>query len=58
MLASGTVYEADDLPVLVDKDIHGEIGGIRELIRKYIVSVKGGVIAPECDDNWRITGCE
>ena len=34
------------------------LGGIRELIRDYIVNVKNGVIHPECDDNWRIAGRE
>ena len=38
--------------------MRGDIGGVRELIRDYIVNVKGGVITPECDDNWRITGVE
>lgn len=58
LLVPGVIYEADDLPTLVELDLHGEIGGIRELIRDYIVSVKGGIIYPECDENWRITGCE
>ena len=58
LLAPGTIFEADDLPTLVEMDIHGEIGGIRELIGAYIASVKGGVIRAECDENWRITGRE
>ena len=29
---------------------------VGELIRDYIINVKGGTIAPECDDNWKITG--
>ena len=37
-------------------DVHGEIGGVREMIREYIIHVKGGVISPECDNSWRITG--
>ena len=36
--------------------MHGEIGGVREMIREYIIHVKGGVISPECDNSWRITG--
>lgn len=55
LLAPGLIYEADELPALVDMDIHGEIGGIRELIRDYIVSVRQGLISPACDDNWRLT---
>ena len=58
LLVPDVIYEADDLPVLVEKDIHDEIGGIRELIGDYIVSVRNGHITPECNDNWRITGCE
>ena len=58
LLAPGVIYEADDLPTVVEKDVHGEIGSIRELIRDYIVTVKGGLIRPACDNNWRITGCE
>lgn len=37
-------------------DVRGDIGGVRELIRDYIVNVKGGVISPKCDENWRIAG--
>ena len=58
LLAPGTVYEADDLPTLVEKDVCGEIGGIREMIREYIVHSKGGVLLPECNDNWRLVGYE
>ena len=56
LLTPGIIFEEDDLPTLLEKDVHGEIGGIRELIRDYIVTVKGGRIAPECDENWRLTG--
>ena len=58
LLVPDVLYTGDDLPTLVEKDVHGEIGGISELIRDYIVNVKGGVIIPECDDSWRLTGCE
>ena len=56
LLAPGEIYEAGDLPQLLEIDVHGEIGGVRELIREYIVNVKGGTITPEVDNNWRITG--
>lgn len=36
--------------------MHGEIGGVREMIRDYIIQVKGGILSPECDNSWRITG--
>lgn len=56
LLEPGTIYEEDELPELVEMDVHGEKGGVREMIRDYIVTEKGGVIGPECDENWRITG--
>ena len=37
-------------------DVKGNIGGVRELIADYIVNVKGGVIVPETDHNWSLTG--
>lgn len=33
-----------------------EDGRIRDLIRKYIIQEKKGVITPECDNSWKITG--
>lgn len=56
LLAPGVIYEDGELPRLVDIDIRGDIGGLRELIRDYIVNVKGGTIKPEVNENWRITG--
>ena len=44
------------MPTLLEMDVHGEIGGVHELIRDYIVNVKGGTITPECDENWKIIG--
>ena len=58
LLVPGVIFEADDLPTLIEMDVHGEIGGIRELIREYIASVKNGTIDAVCDENWKITGCE
>lgn len=55
LLEPGEIYSGDDLPVLLETDVHGEIGGIRELIREYIIHVKDGRIRPECDENWEIT---
>ena len=55
LLVPGVIYEdGEQLPVLTEMDVHGEIGGIRELILDYIRNVKGGVIRPECDQNWKI----
>lgn len=56
LLAPGLIFAEDDLPVLMEKDVRDEIGGIRELIGDYIINVKGGVIEPEVDHNWSITG--
>lgn len=58
LLAPGVIYDADDLPTLVEKDICDGIGSIRELIGDYIVNVRGGTIRPECDGNWRLTGLD
>ena len=58
LLAPGEIFEADDMPILLEIDVHGEIGGVRELIRDYIVNVRGGVLIPGVDENWRITGCQ
>jgi len=56
LLAPGGLFEENDLPVLLEMDVHGEIGGIRELIGDYIINVKNGVISPACNDSWKITG--
>ena len=58
LLNPGTVYEENDLPVLVEQDVHGEIGGVRELLGDYIVNVNGGVIRPVANNNWKITGAK
>ena len=58
LLVPGVIFDADDMPVLAEKDVRGDIGGIRELVRDYIVGVMGGVITPECNGNWRIVGIE
>ena len=36
----------------------GDDGRIRDLIRKYIIEEKKGVITPELDNNWKIIGNE
>lgn len=58
LLAPGVIYEAGDLPTLLEIDVRGDIGGVRALICDYIVNVKGGTITPECDGNWRVTGID
>ena len=51
------LFKGENVEVLYDsfKDM-GDDGRIRDLIRKYIVEEKGGVITPECDNNWLLTG--
>ena len=56
LLSPGVLYEEDDMPELLEIDVRGDLGGVREMILDYIVNVKGGTISPECDENWRITG--
>ena len=46
LLVPGAIYEEGDLPTLLETDVRGEIGGIRELIGDYIVNVKDGTITP------------
>lgn len=54
----GEIYGEGDVPQLLEMDVHGEIGGIRELIGDYIVRVKGGILTEEQENNWRITGID
>ncbi len=59
LLTYGTVYEegVDELPKLLEIDVRGELGGVRELIADYIMNVKGGELeAPALTGNWKITG--
>lgn len=51
----GIIYaEGEELPKLLQSDV--ENTPIRELIKIYIQDVKGGVITPELDNNWKIIG--
>lgn len=55
----GTVFQTGDaLPKIVAKseDVMSTGSAIRDLIRDYIVNVKGGTITPELTKNWSITG--
>ena len=56
LLVPGEIFDENDLPTVEEIDVRGDIGGVRELIRDYIVNVKGGTISPEVDNNWKITG--
>ena len=49
----------DDKDVEVVYDNSSEtVSNIRDLVGQYIVEVKGGTIKPECDHNWKLTGCK
>lgn len=53
----GTVFEeGEDLPKVLEIDVRGDIGGVRELLADYIINVKGGTLTASCDNNWKITG--
>ena len=58
LLSPGEIFEEDDMPTLLEMDVRGDIGGVRELIGDYIENVKGGSISPECNNNWKLTGYE
>lgn len=68
LLSYGSVFfEGEELPQLLEIDVRGDIGGVRELIGDYIVNVKGqkdenGIAWFSMDDvtpenaNWKLTG--
>ncbi len=58
LLTPGVIYDEDDMPELIAMDVRSDLGGIREIIGHYITDVKGGVITPECDHNWKLTGID
>jgi len=58
LLIPGVIFEEGGLPKLLQADVHSELGGIREMILAYVTDVMGGVIVPECDNNWKLTGIE
>lgn len=57
LLAAADIFsEGEELPKLLEIDVRGDIGGIRELLGEYIRTVKGGVLEPTVDNNWKIVG--
>lgn len=54
----GEIYkEGEELPKILEIDVRGDIGGVRELIGDYIVNVKGGALeTPALSGNWKLTG--
>ena len=57
LLTYADIFTAgEELPQLLEIDVRGDIGGVRELLGEYIKTVKGGVIEPNVDHNWKIIG--
>lgn len=51
------LFKGENVETLYDSfKVMGDNGRIRDLIRKYIVEEKAGVITPEVDNNWSLTG--
>lgn len=57
LLTEGAIYKTKaEMPKLLERDVKGDIGGVRELIKEYVEKVKGGNITPVVDNNWKIVG--
>lgn len=57
LLSYGEIYkEGEELPKVLEIDVNGKLGGVRELIGDYIKNVKGGKIEPINPTNWEIIG--
>lgn len=55
-ILSDVIYKNGDNPKLLEIDVRGDLGGVRELIADYIQNVKKGKITPNVDNNWKIVG--
>lgn len=56
LTAADIFLPGEDLPKLLEIDVRGDVGGIRELLGEYIRTVKGGTIEPHVNNNWKIVG--
>ena len=56
LTAADIFLPGEDLPKLLEIDVRGDVGGIRELLGEYIRTVKGGTIEPHVDNNWKLVG--
>lgn len=56
LVASDIFAPGDALPQLLEIDVRGDLGGVRELLGEYIRTVKGGVIEPQVNNNWKLVG--
>lgn len=53
----GVILSAEDgMPEVVEIDMCGNIGNVRDLIALYIQDVLKGEVKPVCDHNWHIVG--
>ena len=58
LLVPDILFTKDEMPKLLEADVQGSLGGLREMIADYIQNVKGGTISPKCDNNWSIVGID
>ena len=56
LIAADIFAPGEPLPQMLEMDVRGDLGGIRELLGEYIQTVKGGVIEPKVNSNWKILG--
>ena len=56
LIAADIFAPGEAMPQLLEMDVRGDLGGIRELLGEYIRTVKGGVIQPHVDNNWKLVG--
>ena len=57
LLTYGEIFEeGEELPKVLEIDVKGNIGGVREIIGDYIKNVKKGKIEPSNPQNWKIIG--
>jgi 2',3'-cyclic-nucleotide 2'-phosphodiesterase / 3'-nucleotidase / 5'-nucleotidase len=56
LMAPAGIFKDEAKPVVLEKDVKGDIGGVRELIADYITNVKKGVINPTLNNNWKVVG--
>ncbi|MGL5122727.1 MAG: 5'-nucleotidase C-terminal domain-containing protein [Fusobacteriaceae bacterium] len=54
---NGGLFKPNEIELVVDlAETMGDNGRVRELIKEYIQTVKGGIITPKISNNWKITG--
>ena len=56
LIAADIFAPGEPLPKLLEIDVRGDLGGIRELLGEYIRTVKDGVIQPKVNNNWKLVG--